>query len=152
MNHDELRAFHNRIKKTLNKDSIIYAAEPKLDGLGVELVYENGILSHGSTRGDGFQGEDVTHNLRTIRSIPLTLRNHKLPLPKILEVRGEVFMSKKDFAQLNPRLINFLLHSYLLKVNDETLELQLLYGIFRLSKYSWIFPFSAGSPCNAMNT
>ncbi len=101
MNDDELRAFHNRIKKTLNKDSIIYAAEPKLDGLGVELVYENGKLSHGSTRGDGFQGEDVTHNLRTIRSIPLTLRNHKLPLPKILEVRGEVFMSKKDFAQLN---------------------------------------------------
>ena len=101
MNHDELRAFHNRIKKTLNKDSIIYAAEPKLDGLGVELVYENGKLSHGSTRGDGFQGEDVTHNLRTIRSIPLTLRNHTLPLPKILEVRGEVFMSKKDFAQLN---------------------------------------------------
>lgn len=101
MNHDELRAFHNRIKKTLNKDSIIYAAEPKLDGLGVELVYENGKLSHGSTRGDGFQGEDVTHNLRTIRSIPLTLRNHKLPFPKILEVRGEVFMSKRDFAQLN---------------------------------------------------
>lgn len=101
MNHDELRAFHNRIKKTLSKDSIIYAAEPKLDGLGIELVYENGKLSHGSTRGDGFQGEDVTHNLRTIRSIPLTLRNHTLPLPKILEVRGEVFMSKKDFAKLN---------------------------------------------------
>ena len=101
MNHDELRAFHNRIKKTLSKDSIIYAAEPKLDGLGIELVYENGKLSHGSTRGDGFQGEDVTHNLRTIRSIPLTLRKHKLPLPKILEVRGEVFMSKKDFAKLN---------------------------------------------------
>ena len=101
MNHDELKAFHNRIKKTLKKDSIIYAAEPKLDGLGVELVYEDGKLSHGSTRGDGFQGEDVTHNLRTIRSIPLTLRNHKLPFPKILEVRGEVFMSKRDFAQLN---------------------------------------------------
>ena len=101
MNHDELRAFHNRIKKALNEDSIIYAAEPKLDGLGVELVYENGKLAHGSTRGDGFQGEDVTHNLRTIRSIPLTLRNHKLSFPKILEVRGEVFMSKRDFVQLN---------------------------------------------------
>ncbi|MFL2983103.1 MAG: NAD-dependent DNA ligase LigA [Candidatus Neomarinimicrobiota bacterium] len=101
MNHDELKAFHDRIKKNLDKKSILYVAEPKLDGLGVELVYKNGKLSHGSTRGDGFHGEDVTHNLRTIRSIPLILRNHEIPYPKILEVRGEVFMSKKDFAQLN---------------------------------------------------
>ena len=71
MNSSELFDFHNRTKKNLGKKSITYIAEPKLDGLGVTLTYSNGSLLHGATRGDGFNGEDITHNLKTIRSIPL---------------------------------------------------------------------------------
>ena len=77
MNVNDLLAFDTRIKKLLKTNSITYVAEPKLDGLGVELVYANGLLKHGSTRGDGFIGEDITHNLRTIPSIPLKLRDVK---------------------------------------------------------------------------
>ena len=74
MNKDETSAFYERLQKGLKTDqSIEIVAEPKLDGLGVELVYKNGMLSHGSTRGDGFTGEDITLNLRTIPSIQLSL-------------------------------------------------------------------------------
>jgi len=97
MNDGELTSFHERSKKTLEMDSIIYAAEPKLDGLGVELVYSNGKFTHGSTRGDGTTGEDITHNLKTIPSIPLGLRDKEIPIPTMLEVRGEVFISKRIF-------------------------------------------------------
>ncbi len=101
MNSDELTSFHHRLIKNLEIESILYVAEPKLDGLGVELVYVNGELLSGSTRGDGIQGEDVTHNLKTIKSIPLKLRDDALSIPSLLEVRGEVFISKKDFLILN---------------------------------------------------
>ena len=101
MNNIELTAFHERSKKSLEIQNIIYAGEPKLDGLGVELVYSNGELIHGTTRGDGYKGEDVTHNLKTIRAIPLKLRNDEIPFPSLLEVRGEVFISKDDFSMLN---------------------------------------------------
>lgn len=108
MNEEEFLAFHERTKKTLEAaDEIIYVAEPKLDGLAVELVYEDGLFSKGSTRGDGFTGEDITQNLRTVRSIPLRLGQHQtdtgqsVPVPSILEVRGEVFMEKKGFRHLN---------------------------------------------------
>lgn len=106
MDNNELTSFHERSIKSLETDSILYAAEPKLDGLGVELVYSNGELTHGSTRGDGFKGEDVTHNIRTIRSIPLKLRGKEIPVPVVLEVRGEVFISKKDFSDLNKKQEN----------------------------------------------
>ena len=101
MSDKELTSFHNRSKKLLEKNSITYIAEPKLDGLGVEVVYVNGSFKHGSTRGDGFIGEDITHNLKTIPSIPLKLREGKLPLPELLEIRGEVYISKNDFFDLN---------------------------------------------------
>ena len=101
MSDKELTSFHNRSKKLLEKNSITYIAEPKLDGLGVEVVYVNGSFKHGSTRGDGFTGEDITHNLKTIPSIPLKLREGKLPLPELLEIRGEVYISKNDFFNLN---------------------------------------------------
>lgn len=107
MNSDELSAFNKRIKKGLNKNNIKYIAEPKLDGLGVELVYRKGILEKGSTRGDGFKGEDITLNLKTIKSIPLKLRDTERPLPELLEVRGEVFINKHSFNILNnDQLVN----------------------------------------------
>ena len=100
MNTDELLAFDERIKKRLDtENSIEYIAEPKLDGLGVELVYEQGIMISGSTRGDGFTGEDITQNLKTIRSLPLKLQGKNIPV--LLEVRGEVFIKKDDFISLN---------------------------------------------------
>ena len=101
MNDDELVAFDKRMQKGLDHDSIEYMAEPKLDGLGVEIVYENGLFVYGSTRGDGITGEDITHNLKTIRGIPLSLRTQEIAHPSLLEVRGEVFIRKFDFNSLN---------------------------------------------------
>ena len=101
MNSNELFDFHNRNKKTLNQKSITYVAEPKLDGLGVTLTYSNGSLLHGATRGDGINGEDITHNLKTIKSIPLKLRDVGKEIPTYIEIRGEVFIEKKNFLKLN---------------------------------------------------
>ena len=108
MNEEELRAFDERTKRTLGSDShVTYVAEPKLDGVAVELVYEDGMLVNGSTRGDGITGEDITQNLRTVRSIPLRL-HHEVGKPTDgnagppwVEVRGEVFMEKDAFVRLN---------------------------------------------------
>ncbi len=102
MNYEEMLAFDERVKKFLQtKDSIQYFCEPKLDGLGVEVVYKKGLFSHGSTRGDGMTGEDISLNLRTIRSLPLSLRDNELSFPELLELRGEVFIRKSDFKYLN---------------------------------------------------
>ena len=101
MNEDELIDFDTQVKKGLGLETDIeYAAEPKLDGLAVELVYEKGEFTHGSTRGDGTTGEDITQNLKTIRAIPLTLQD-KTPIPNILEIRGEVYITHSDFNKLN---------------------------------------------------
>jgi len=98
---EELEAFEIRIKDRLKIDiNIDYTAEPKLDGLAVSLIYKKGLLVRGATRGDGMTGEDITENIRTIKSIPLRLRKHK-KLPDTLEVRGEVFMPKKGFEKMN---------------------------------------------------
>ena len=102
MNSDELIAYYDRTKKGLGEiRDIQFVAEPKLDGIGVELIYQDGALIRGLTRGDGTMGEDITQNIKTIRSIPLALRNDKRNFPNLLEVRGEVFMLKKDFQKLN---------------------------------------------------
>ena len=102
MDEDELRSFYERLQKGLNNnDKISIIAEPKLDGLGVELVYENGFFIHGSTRGDGITGENISQNLKTIPSIPLSLRTNKRNAIQLLEVRGEVFITKSGFDQLN---------------------------------------------------
>ena len=102
MNTDELVAFMDRIKKGLDtEENVEMIAEPKLDGLGVELVYENGLFIHGSTRGDGFTGEDITQNLKTIGAIPLSLRTEDRESPDLLEIRGEVFMTLSGFKKLN---------------------------------------------------
>ncbi len=98
---DELIAFDKRIKDDIGIDEVEYAVEPKFDGLAITLTYKNGIFVQGATRGDGYTGENVTHNLKTIRSIPTKL-NYIHP-PKLLEVRGEVLMLKKDFELLNQK-------------------------------------------------
>ena len=102
---EEIRAFDRRIKKELGVDEVEYVAEPKLDGLSVELIYEDGKYVRGSTRGDGIEGEDVTENIRTIRAVPLVLRDDEIPYPKKLAVRGEVIMHIKDFEEFNRELI-----------------------------------------------
>ena len=100
MDTEELIVFDERMKKELCiKENILYIAEPKLDGLGIELIYEQGIFIKGSTRGDGFTGEDITQNLKTIRSLPLKLIGGNAPT--LLEVRAEVFIKKHDFVKLN---------------------------------------------------
>jgi DNA ligase (NAD+) len=98
---DELAEFDARVRRLLDSEPFQYVAEPKIDGLAVELVYRDGVFSQGSTRGDGYVGEDITENLRTVRSLPLRLIKKNKQVPSLLEVRGEVFMGKKDFARLN---------------------------------------------------
>jgi DNA ligase (NAD+) len=100
----EAEAFDKRCREGLNLSSVEYAAELKFDGLAISLRYENGLLTQAATRGDGYSGEDVTANIRTIKAIPLRLKGASHP--KILDVRGEVFMSHKDFESLNQAAIN----------------------------------------------
>ena len=99
----EVEAFDRRVRQTLGVSVVEYAVEPKFDGLAVSLCYENGIFRTGATRGDGYVGEDVTLNLRTVQSIPLTLKTGACggETPSFLEVRGEVLMLKADFEKLN---------------------------------------------------
>jgi DNA ligase (NAD+) len=94
--YDELRDFNERIKK--NVGDVEYVIEPKIDGTGVALLYENKVLVRGTTRGDGIRGDNITQNLKTILSIPLKLRNNSL---KNIEVRGEVYMPLKGFKKYN---------------------------------------------------
>lgn len=95
----ELEAFDKRIREALGQAHVVYAVEPKFDGLAITLTYEHGIFTQGATRGDGYSGEDVTHNLRTLRGLPMRL-DCPHP-PALLEVRGEVLMMKRDFEKLN---------------------------------------------------
>ncbi len=101
---EEILDFDARIKKLTKQDSIDYVAEPKLDGLAVNLIYEDGHFMRGATRGDGTTGEDVTQNLKTISSLPLRMKSKSsLPIPEFIEIRGEVYMEKKPFEKLNRR-------------------------------------------------
>lgn len=99
LTEEEAAAFDRRVRETLKLEHVEYAAEPKFDGLAISLTYQSGRLAVGATRGDGYSGEDVTANLRTIKAIPLRLfADHP---PELLEVRGEVVMLKRDFESLN---------------------------------------------------
>ena len=98
----ELLDFDKRVSDILGKQSYRFVAELKIDGVAISLVYRNGIFVQGATRGDGTQGDDISGNLKTIRSIPLRVENGK-GLPKNFEVRGEIYMTKKDFAAMNKK-------------------------------------------------
>ena len=101
---DDLRDFDRRVRELAGRDRVDYVAELKLDGLSMALTYQDGVLQHGVTRGDGVVGEDVTTNVKTIRSVPLRLDARKLELigsPARFEVRGEVIMTRKAFEQTN---------------------------------------------------
>ena len=102
-NEQDLISFDQRVRKLLNLDTdVLYTAEPKMDGVAVELVYENGVLSMASTRGDGVNGEVITTNVKTIQTVPLRLQqNSDHPIPALLEVRGEIFISKENFKSFN---------------------------------------------------
>ena len=107
-NDEGLEAFDNRVRERLASADVVteqvtYWAEPKLDGAAVSLRYEDGDLVFGATRGDGTTGEDITHNVRTIRSVPLRLRGSTIP--PVFEVRGEIYMPKKGFEELNRRAL-----------------------------------------------
>ena len=103
-NEVEVREFDQRVRRFLGADGdVAYVAEPKLDGLAVELVYERGNLVVGSTRGDGVNGENINQNLRTIKTIPLALIAREVPVPERLEVRGEVYMEIEKFKELNAK-------------------------------------------------
>ncbi|WP_415253032.1 NAD-dependent DNA ligase LigA [Thermomonas sp.] len=96
---EEVGDFVRRIRERLDRDALVFSAEPKLDGLAISLRYENGVFVQGATRGDGATGEDVTANLRTIAVIPHTLQGGGWP--QVLEVRGEVYMARADFERWN---------------------------------------------------
>jgi DNA ligase (NAD+) len=98
---EEVAAFDRRVRQGLGAESVEYSCEPKFDGLAVSLAYEDGVFVQGATRGDGYEGEDVTPNLRTVRNLPLRL--HSARPPRLLEVRGEVILFRKDFEALNAR-------------------------------------------------
>jgi DNA ligase (NAD+) len=104
MDESEAREFDQRVKRFLgSSEDIEYVVEPKMDGLAVELLYEGGRFTVGSTRGDGFTGENVTQNLRTVKTIPLILRGDETPAPELIEIRGEVYMEVEDFRALNEK-------------------------------------------------
>ncbi|MBF0521647.1 MAG: NAD-dependent DNA ligase LigA [Candidatus Omnitrophica bacterium] len=98
---EDLKEWHARVVKGLPGQKIEYVVELKIDGLSASLIYEDGQLMLGATRGDGETGEDITHNLRTVRSVPLRLKSIDEPFVKRLEVRGEVYMDRKEFEALN---------------------------------------------------
>lgn len=95
---EEIRAWYARVLKGLGDQGVDFTVEAKIDGVSCALTYRNGVLELGATRGDGAVGDDVTHNVRTVRTVPLMLKGDFAPL---LEVRGEVYMDKRDFARLN---------------------------------------------------
>ncbi|MCF7991409.1 MAG: NAD-dependent DNA ligase LigA [Thiohalocapsa sp.] len=97
----EMREFDRRVRTELGVEEVTYSAEPKLDGLAISLLYDNGLLAQAATRGDGYRGEDVTAQVRTIQAIPLRLREDAGAPPALLEVRGEVFLTHASFEAIN---------------------------------------------------
>ena len=103
-NTKDLEDFNKRIlERLISEKEISFSCEPKLDGVAVNLIYKNGYLHQATTRGDGKIGEDITHNIRTVSSIPLSFRESKIKAPSLIEIRGEVFIDTKDFKEINDK-------------------------------------------------
>ena len=98
---DEIRDFDERVRKNLKGESVEYVVELKFDGVSTSLLYKNGKFASGATRGDGSTGDDVSANLKTIRSIPLVFRDEVKNVPKVMEIRGEVYMAKSTLEKIN---------------------------------------------------
>ena len=104
-NEEEMRAWHQRVVRFAGTEDFQYVTEPKIDGLAVALTYVNGVLDHGATRGDGVVGDDITPNIRAIRSIPVRLQQPtSFAMPQTIEVRGEIYMRRSEFDALNARI------------------------------------------------
>ena len=121
-NHEDLKEFIERIKKFLNIDSLVnieFINEPKIDGLSINLFYEKGNLKNASTRGDGYQGENVTNNVLTIKEIPLKLKGSNIP--DLIEIRGEIFLTKNDSSKIifldKGKVVDSGSYDYLIKNN-----------------------------------
>src|ERR1043166_8931914 len=98
-NEEELKEFFRRVSDGLGTSKVDFTVEPKIDGLGIELTYDDGVFVLGATRGDGYIGEDVTENLKTIRAIPLKLRP---PFPKEkVQIRGEIYIEREELEKIN---------------------------------------------------
>ena len=103
-NTKDLEDFNKRIlERLISEKEINFSCEPKLDGVAVNLIYKKGYLHQATTRGDGKTGEDITHNIRTVSSIPLSFRESKIKAPSLIEIRGEVFIDTKDFKEINDK-------------------------------------------------
>lgn len=98
-NPGELREFDRRVRKSLRGETVTYIVELKIDGVAISLAYENGLFTLGATRGDGERGDDVTHNLRTVRDLPLRLQSDRPPA--LFEARGEIYMTREDLVRVN---------------------------------------------------
>ncbi|MDP8216788.1 MAG: NAD-dependent DNA ligase LigA [Candidatus Kaelpia imicola] len=98
---DELRDFDSRVRKNLGLDSVEYVVELKIDGVSISIRYENGLLISGVTRGDGYRGDDVSNNIKTIRTIPLNIKTGRGRIASVLELRGEVYISESKFLEIN---------------------------------------------------
>ena len=114
---DELRKFEKRIKEKLPDEAVEWVVEPKVDGVAASLIYRNGVFEQALTRGNGVQGDDITHNVRTIRDVPLRLAGEAFPETlgagsAMIEVRGEVYMTNTDFAKLNEQQVKNGLQTY----------------------------------------
>ena len=141
---EELEAFDARVRKLLGKDDVEYAVEPKVDGVAVALRYVDGRFTQGLTRGDGTEGDDITANLRTLRSIPLRLQGRDLP--RELEVRGEVYMESRSFQKMNERRVDAGLAAFMNPRNATTGSLKMLDTSEVAKRPLQIFLFSVVRP------
>lgn len=146
---EEIGEFEDRIyKEKGNSEDIEYCAELKFDGLAVSLTYENGLLTKGVTRGDGVKGENVTENVKTIRTIPIDISNYfttrNLPIPKIIEIRGEVLMKKIDFKNLNEYQIKNNLKEFANERNAAAGSLRQLDSKITAKRKLTFFPYALG--------
>jgi DNA ligase (NAD+) len=140
---DELREFDKRVKKLLGGEAVTYVVELKIDGVAISLTYEKGLFTVGATRGDGEQGDDVTHNLKTINGLPLRL--HTKSPPPLFEARGEVYMNREDLAKLNRERIANNLEPFANPRNSTAGSLKLLDPRLAAKRHMRLFTYALGA-------